>query len=87
MIEEAHAELAFAEITACNSLLVITSDQSIGGYVRAAIKIRSSHQAYKECSRIMKSKKDWQSESTKKHFESGLYLGTFDAFIPLHSAQ
>lgn len=51
--------------------------------VKAALKIRSSHQQFKECEKISQNRKKWQSNKCRDWFNSGVQfcLGTFEMVI------
>jgi len=72
---ECHAELCFAEISAVHTMLMVVNDRSIRGLIKAAIKIRTCYQSYKECKNILKYRKSWEDPDMKPHFESGVLLG------------
>lgn len=83
--EECHAELIYAESLLTLGLVTVLDDQTLYGFVNGALKIRASHQSYKECLNILKYKDNWDSEICKMHFESGarLGIGAFDLVISL----
>ena len=87
--EECHAELASAVVSAASAIITVTHDQTIGGYIQGALKIRSCYNTYRECERIMKYRKKWNNERMKRHFDSGvlLGLGMFDMSISLFPSK
>ncbi|XP_074598326.1 tetratricopeptide repeat protein 39A-like isoform X2 [Brevipalpus obovatus] len=90
--EECHAELCYAKSLLLWGLVTALEDQSIYGFINGALKIRASHQAYKECLNILKIKNSWESEISRMHFESGtrLGIGAFDlviSFFPTKMAK
>lgn len=90
--EECHAELCYAKSLLLWGLVTVLEDQSIYGFINGALKIRASHQSYKECLNILKTKNNWQSEVSRMHFESGtrLGIGAFDlvvSFFPTKMAK
>ncbi|XP_068633481.1 tetratricopeptide repeat protein 39B-like isoform X2 [Battus philenor] len=82
--EQAHAELCSAESTLLQAALCILDGEDLAGFLRATIKIKSSYNIYKECSRILE-KKPWESEMSRMHFQSGVRLGlaTFSIMIAM----
>lgn len=86
---QCHAELCYAEITAVNALLLTVNDRSVKGLIKAAMKIRTSFQSYRECNNILKHRKTWEDPSLKPDFESGvlLGLGLFDTAISYFPSQ
>lgn len=87
--EECHAELVSAVIYAASAIITVTHDQTIGGYINGAMKIRSCYNTYRECDRILKQRKKWSNDRMKRHFESGvlLGLGMFDMAISLFPSK
>ncbi|XP_015781978.1 tetratricopeptide repeat protein 39A isoform X1 [Tetranychus urticae] len=90
--EECHAELCYAKSLLLWGLVTVLEDQSIYGFINGALKIRASHQSYKECLAILKHKNTWDSEISRMHFESGtrLGIGAFDlviSFFPTKMAK
>jgi len=75
--------LIFAEVSALDAACTVIADQSVTGFVRAAIKIRTAHRTFKECEKILKGKENWSSCSSREDFASGVTfgLGAFDIVI------
>ncbi|KAI1296833.1 Tetratricopeptide repeat protein 39B [Halotydeus destructor] len=73
--ENCHAELLYAETQAAQAALTVLSDMSVTGFVKGAIRIRACFNTYKECQRIHKHRKNWDTETSRKHFVSGIHLG------------
>ena len=85
--DECHAELAHSELLAIYGGLCAVEDQSLMGFVKGALRVRSCYSGLKECERIMKAKTNWQSEVLRQEFCSGvlLDLGLFEmsvSFVP-----
>ncbi|KAI1305192.1 Tetratricopeptide repeat protein 39B [Halotydeus destructor] len=80
---QVHAELIYAESTVCLAAVSAVTDQSLVGFVSAALYIKSAHLAYNQCLNILKYRKTWLSVESKVHFESGvrLAIGGFDLAI------
>ena len=83
--QECHAELCYAKSLLLWGLITVLADQSIYGVINGGLKIRASHQSYKECSNILKLRNNWESSSCRMHFESGtrLGIGAFELFVSL----
>ncbi|XP_050314253.1 tetratricopeptide repeat protein 39B-like isoform X2 [Anthonomus grandis grandis] len=81
---EAHAELCYAECLLLKSMLTFMEDETLSSFIKAGIKIRSCFNSYKECQQIL-SKRIWENEQTKLHFESGVKMGigTFNLMISM----
>lgn len=73
--DELHAELVHAESLLLLALISFLSDQSIICFVRGAFRIRACYQRYKECMQMMETRRQWQSDQARKHFESGVRMG------------
>ena len=78
--EECHAELVYSELQGFLGCLVVVEDQSILGFVKGALRIRSCYNGYKECERILKCKANWRSDILREEFVAGVNqgLGAFE---------
>jgi len=65
------------------AFLLLLADKTILALIRASMKMRYSYGCLKECLNIIKTKTNWESETSKKHFEAGirLMIGIFDITI------
>nr|CAH7740276.1 unnamed protein product [Callosobruchus chinensis] len=82
--EEAHAELCHAECLLLKSMLTFMEDETLSSFIKAGLKIRSCYNSYKDCQQILL-KRNWDKNSTKVHFESGVKMGigTFNLMISM----
>ncbi|KAG5876911.1 hypothetical protein JTB14_037736 [Gonioctena quinquepunctata] len=71
---EAHAELCHAESLLLKSMLTFMEDETLGSFIKAGLKIRSCFNSYKDCRHIL-TKRSWDGNNTKDHFESGVRMG------------
>uniref|UniRef100_A0A1A9VR88 Tetratricopeptide repeat protein 39B n=1 Tax=Glossina austeni TaxID=7395 RepID=A0A1A9VR88_GLOAU len=85
---EAHAELCMAEALLLKALLIFAEDESLTTLIKCGVKIRHCYNIYKECT-ITLSNREWQSQISKVHFESGVRMGmgTFNLMISLLPAS
>ncbi|XP_058834912.1 tetratricopeptide repeat protein 39B-like isoform X1 [Topomyia yanbarensis] len=81
---EAHAELCTAEAMLLKAMLTFIEDETLTSLIKGGMKIRNCFAMYKECNNIL-TQRNWKSESSKVHFESGVRmgLGTFNLMISL----
>lgn len=81
---EAHAELCTAEAMLLKAMLTFIEDETLTSLIKGGMKIRNCFAMYKECYNIL-TQRQWESESSKVHFESGVRmgLGTFNLMISL----
>ncbi|VVD05176.1 unnamed protein product [Leptidea sinapis] len=81
---EAHAELIHAEALLVQASLLAIESEDFTGLLRATLRIKNSHNSYKDCVKILE-KKQWEDPESKVHFESGVRLGvaTFNVMISL----
>ncbi|XP_044766072.1 tetratricopeptide repeat protein 39B-like isoform X2 [Coccinella septempunctata] len=86
--EEAHAELCYAECLLLKSMLTFIEDETLASFIKAGFKIRSCYNCYKDCQQIL-FKRDWNSSTTKHHFEGGVMMGigTFNLMISMLPAR
>uniref|UniRef100_A0A1A9WYA6 Tetratricopeptide repeat protein 39B n=1 Tax=Glossina brevipalpis TaxID=37001 RepID=A0A1A9WYA6_9MUSC len=85
---EAHAELCMAETLLLQALLTFTEDETLTSLIKGGVKIRHCYSNYKDCALIL-SNREWQSQLSKMHFESGVRMGmgTFNLMISLLPAS
>ncbi|KAJ8737169.1 hypothetical protein PYW07_000440 [Mythimna separata] len=81
---EAHAELCYAEALMLQAAMTIMDGEDLTGLIKGTIKVKNCYNSYKECSKILE-KKQWESEQSRIHFQSGVRLGvaTFNVMISL----
>ncbi|CAH0578141.1 unnamed protein product [Chrysodeixis includens] len=81
---EAHAELCYAEALLLQAAMTIMDGEDLTGLIRGTIKVKNCYNSYKECAKIL-DKKQWESEQSRIHFQSGVRLGiaTFNVMISL----
>ncbi|XP_028032985.1 tetratricopeptide repeat protein 39B-like [Bombyx mandarina] len=81
---EAHAELCYAEALLLQAAMTIMEGEDLTGLIKGTIKVKSCYNTYKECSKILE-KKQWDTDESKRHFQSGVRLGmaTFNVMISL----
>uniref|UniRef100_A0AAY4AV61 Tetratricopeptide repeat protein 39B n=1 Tax=Denticeps clupeoides TaxID=299321 RepID=A0AAY4AV61_9TELE len=73
---EMHADLCYAEVLLQNAALTFLEDESLIGFIRGGIRIRSSYQIFKQCQAILNSNQDLAKESeTLVHFAGGVHMG------------
>ncbi|ESP02475.1 hypothetical protein LOTGIDRAFT_138416 [Lottia gigantea] len=82
--DEIHAELCYAECLLLRALLTFIQDENLISFVKGGLKIRECYKIYKECNKILKSRK-WTDEQHRIHFESGVKMGVgaFNLMISL----
>uniref|UniRef100_A0A1B0A8B7 Tetratricopeptide repeat protein 39B n=1 Tax=Glossina pallidipes TaxID=7398 RepID=A0A1B0A8B7_GLOPL len=85
---EAHAELCMAEALLLKALLIFAEDESLTTLIKCGVKIRHCYNIYKECTLTL-SNREWQSQISKVHFESGVRMGmgTFNLMLSLLPAS
>ncbi|XP_046407172.1 tetratricopeptide repeat protein 39B-like [Ischnura elegans] len=85
---EIHAELCYAESLLLKSMLTFIEDETLVSFIKAGLKIRSCYGSYKECGNILRNR-NWEKESYKIHFESGVRMGigAFNLMISLLPAR
>ncbi|KAK7910034.1 hypothetical protein WMY93_014718 [Mugilogobius chulae] len=73
--EEMHAELCYAECLLQKATLTFVQDENMISFIKGGIKIRTSHQIYKDCQNVLSSNHvDGQSDAFRQ-FEGGVKLG------------
>ncbi|XP_061888939.1 tetratricopeptide repeat protein 39B-like [Entelurus aequoreus] len=73
--EEMHAELCYAEVLLQKAALTFL-DESIIGFIKGGMRIRSSYQIYKECQAMANADKEMEKKnSTNVHFRGGVHMG------------
>lgn len=81
---EMHAELCYAESLLQRALLSFIQDDSLGAFVKGALRIRQCYNSYQECQRLLDAT-DWADKdpALRLHFHSGVCmgLGTFNLLI------
>lgn len=85
--DECHAELVHSEMLAIYGGLCVVEDQSLMGFVKGALRVRSCYAGLKECERIMNGRTNWTSEVLRQEFCAGVLadLGLFEmgiSFMP-----
>lgn len=87
--EEVHAELVYADSLIFTAVVSVLSDQSILGFLNAALCVKTSYQSYQECQSMLKLRTNWQSAASRMHFENGvrMALGAFDLMISCFPAK
>ncbi|CAK1554906.1 unnamed protein product [Leptosia nina] len=82
---EAHAELIHAEALLVQACLVALEGEDLTGLVRATLRIKNSHDSYKDCVKILEKKTRWDDTESRVHFESGVRMGvaTFNVMVSL----
>ncbi|XP_023025659.2 tetratricopeptide repeat protein 39B [Leptinotarsa decemlineata] len=85
---EAHAELCYAESLMLRAVLTFAGDETLTGIIKGGIRMRNCFNAFKDCQEILL-KKNWDGDSTKNHFESGVKagIGSFNLMISLMPAK
>ncbi|XP_037898591.1 tetratricopeptide repeat protein 39B-like isoform X1 [Glossina fuscipes] len=85
---EAHAELCMAEALLLQALLIFAEDESLTTLIKGGVQINHCYNNYKECTLTL-SNREWQSQISKIHFESGVRMGmgTFNLMISLLPAS
>ncbi|XP_053195992.1 tetratricopeptide repeat protein 39B-like [Scomber japonicus] len=73
--EEMHAELCYAEVLLQKAALTFL-DESIIGFIKGGMRIRSSYQIYKECQAMINVTNEVDTlRSTHIHFRGGVNMG------------
>ncbi|CAH0716200.1 unnamed protein product, partial [Brenthis ino] len=82
--EEAHAELIHSEAMLLSACLNTLEGEEVSSFLRASMRVKSSYNGYRTCAKILE-KKEWEDESSRVHFESGVRLGlaTFNVMIAM----
>lgn len=80
---ECTAEQVYHESMIAYALLTVGVDQTVMGFIKGAIRMRSGFNGIKYCERILKERKRWESEILRREFECGIVgcLGVFDMVI------
>ncbi|KAM9329016.1 tetratricopeptide repeat protein 39B [Gastrophryne carolinensis] len=74
--EEMHAELCYAECLLQKAALTFVQDENMINFIKGGLKIRTSHQIYKECHQILTAmSQGTNSNDTRHQFEGGVKLG------------
>ncbi|KAM3183630.1 hypothetical protein ACTXT7_009965 [Hymenolepis weldensis] len=73
-VEEAHAELCYAESLLQWVFLAVLQDEKLVTLIKSSIKLRECYKCYRTCWKIYKSK-DWGGRSTRASFECGVLMG------------
>ncbi|KAI1296837.1 Tetratricopeptide repeat protein 39B [Halotydeus destructor] len=73
--ENCHAEMFYAETQAAFAALTVLQEPTLTGFVKGAIRIRACFNTFKECERIHKYKTNWETETSRDNFTSGVHLG------------
>ncbi|KAI1296832.1 Tetratricopeptide repeat protein 39B [Halotydeus destructor] len=73
--ENCHAEMFYAETQAAFAALTVLQEPTLTGFVKGAIRIRACFNTFKECERIHKYKTNWETETSRNNFTSGVHLG------------
>ncbi|XP_048004957.1 tetratricopeptide repeat protein 39B-like [Leguminivora glycinivorella] len=81
---EAHAELCYAEALLLQAMMTIMEGEDLTGLIKGTIKVKNCYNSYKDCGKIL-ARKQWESETSRIHFHSGVRLGTatFNVMISL----
>ncbi|KAG9344096.1 hypothetical protein JZ751_012576 [Albula glossodonta] len=88
--EEMHAEICFAECLLQKAALTFLEDESMIGFLKSGIKIRTSFQIFKECYLMAKTAQHLPGNSdTFKHFVGGVNMGigSFNLMLSLLPAK
>ncbi|GAB6018510.1 Tetratricopeptide repeat protein 39B [Chamberlinius hualienensis] len=73
--ENVHAELCYAECVMLRALVTFIQDENLMSLVKGGLRFRKSYRTFKTCEDILEHR-TWPNETLKKHFESGVCLGT-----------
>ncbi|KAL3115831.1 hypothetical protein niasHT_007131 [Heterodera trifolii] len=91
--EEMHAELCYAELLVIRALLTFFIDETLGGFIKGAFRIRMCYQSFKECHRMLRSIPPCHlsacpssNPSLRRQFEAGIRAG-FGLFNVMLSAM
>ncbi|XP_030644139.1 tetratricopeptide repeat protein 39B-like [Chanos chanos] len=88
--EEMHAELCYAETLLFKAALTFIEDESMIGFIKGGIKMRTSYQIFVECQNMLASKQSKGEESdTLVHFAGGVCMGigSFNLMLSLFPAR
>ncbi|XP_023821571.1 tetratricopeptide repeat protein 39B isoform X1 [Oryzias latipes] len=74
--EEMHAELCYAECLLQKATLTFVQDENMISFIKGGIKIRTSHQIYKDCQNVLSITQGVAQQSELfRQFEGGVKLG------------
>ncbi|KAI4903746.1 hypothetical protein NFI96_023328 [Prochilodus magdalenae] len=84
--EEMHAELCYAEVLLQRAALTFVEDESMIGFIKAGLKMRTSYLIFKECETMLDQGKD---SDTHIHFVGGVNMGigSFNLMLSLLPAR
>ncbi|XP_017579274.1 tetratricopeptide repeat protein 39B-like isoform X1 [Pygocentrus nattereri] len=84
--EEMHAELCYAELLLQRAVLTFVEDESMIGFLKAGLKMRTSYLIFKECESMLDQAKD---KDTHIHFVGGVNMGigSFNLMLSLFPAR
>ncbi|XP_072534701.1 tetratricopeptide repeat protein 39B-like isoform X2 [Salminus brasiliensis] len=84
--EEMHAELCYAEVLLQMAALSFIEDESVIGFIKAGLKMRTSYLMFKECETMLDQSKD---KDTHIHFVGGVNMGigSFNLMLSLFPAR
>ncbi|XP_036429379.1 tetratricopeptide repeat protein 39B-like isoform X1 [Colossoma macropomum] len=84
--EEMHAELCYAEVMLQRAALTFVEDESMIGFIKAGLKMRTSYLMFKECETMLDQVKD---NDTHIHFVGGVNMGigSFNLMLSLFPAR
>ncbi|KAL7889636.1 hypothetical protein AOLI_G00018940 [Acnodon oligacanthus] len=84
--EEMHAELCYAELLLQRAVLTFAEDESMIGFIKAGLKMRTSYLIFKECENMLDQVKD---DDTHIHFVGGVNMGigSFNLMLSLFPAR
>lgn len=80
---ECTAEQVYSEGLIAYAILTVGVDQTVMGFIKGALRMRSGFKGIKFCEKILTERKNWQSDVLKREFECGIIgcLGVFDMVI------
>ncbi|XP_068443543.1 tetratricopeptide repeat protein 39B [Clinocottus analis] len=74
--EEMHAEICYAECLLQNAMLTFVQDENMISFIKGGIKMKTSHQIYKDCQNGISSSRDPAGLSDLfQQFDGGVKLG------------
>ncbi|KAG9275743.1 tetratricopeptide repeat protein 39B-like [Astyanax mexicanus] len=84
--EEMHAELCYAEVLLQMAALSFVEDESMIGFIKAGLKMRTSYLTFKECETLLDKGKD---NDAHNHFVGGVNMGigSFNLMLSLFPAR
>ncbi|XP_041955979.1 tetratricopeptide repeat protein 39B-like isoform X2 [Alosa sapidissima] len=88
--EEMHAELCYAEVLLQRAALTFLEDESLIGFIKGGVKIRTSYQIFKQCQEVLNQSQNLDEESnTFKNFAGGVNMGigSFNLMLSLFPAR